>query len=141
MQAPHCARPQPNLVPVRPSDVADRPEQRHVVVDIELVVASVDAEIDHLRDPLARLIVQVAIVAWAYGTAMSLGAAGRKFSGAGSAPAVAGPEQAQAQRVELDEARGVLLVVGAGVLLEGDVALGVERLRRARGRRRVAEPL
>src|SRR5262249_25641558 len=39
-------------------------------------------------------------------------------------------EQAQAERVELDEALGVALVVGAGVLLEGDVREAVEGVRR-----------
>ena len=35
VQAPHCAMPQPNLVPVSADDVADRPEQRHVRIDVE----------------------------------------------------------------------------------------------------------
>src|SRR6185437_5630887 len=38
--------------------------------------------------------------------------------------------QPQAQCIELDEALGVALVVGALVLLEGDVFHGVERLGR-----------
>src|SRR4051812_15696473 len=37
-------------------------------------------------------------------------------------------QQTQAQRVELDEPRGVALVVGAGIVLEGDVLLAVEAL-------------
>ena len=48
--------------------------------------------------------------------------------------AVARGERAQAQRVELDEAGGVLLVVGALVVLEGDQLVGIERLLRSRGR-------
>ena len=43
-------------------------------------------------------------------------------------------EQAQAQRVELDEAGRVLLVVGARVVLEGDDLVGVKRFRRSTGR-------
>src|SRR3546814_6431732 len=39
-------------------------------------------------------------------------------------------EQFQAQSVELDEARRILLVIGAGVVLEGDMALAVEAERR-----------
>src|SRR6185437_8047358 len=39
-------------------------------------------------------------------------------------------ERAQAQRVELDEAGRILLVVGALVVLEGDEILGVERIGR-----------
>src|SRR3546814_3291138 len=39
-------------------------------------------------------------------------------------------EQFQAQSVELDEARRNLLVIGAGVVLEGDMALAVEAERR-----------
>jgi hypothetical protein len=35
-------------------------------------------------------------------------------------------QQPQTQRVEFDETFGVLLVIGAGVVLEGDVALGIE---------------
>src|SRR3990170_5862138 len=38
-------------------------------------------------------------------------------------------QQPQAQRVELDEAFGVLLVVGAFIVLEGDDLVGVERFR------------
>src|SRR5277367_5625946 len=36
--------------------------------------------------------------------------------------------QAEAERVQLDEAFGVALVVGAGVFLEGDVLHRIERL-------------
>ena len=42
-------------------------------------------------------------------------------------PALA--EQPQAERVQLDEAGRVLLVVGAGVVLEGDDLVGIERFR------------
>src|SRR4029078_13048124 len=45
-----------------------------------------------------------------------------------SSLAVAHGEGAQAQRVELDEAGGVLLVVGAFVVLEGDKRRRIERL-------------
>src|SRR5262245_64344775 len=38
-------------------------------------------------------------------------------------------EQAQAERVELDEALGVLLVVSAGIVLERDHLVRVERFR------------
>src|SRR5258708_12040659 len=44
--------------------------------------------------------------------------------------ALAQAAQAQPQRVQLDEAFGVALVVGAGVFLEGDVLHGVEGLGR-----------
>jgi hypothetical protein len=37
-------------------------------------------------------------------------------------------QQLQPQRVQLDEALRVLLVVGAGVFLEGDMRLGIERV-------------
>ena len=46
--------------------------------------------------------------------------------------AVARRQRAQPQRVEADEAGGVLLVVGAAVVLEGDQRVRVERLRRLR---------
>ena len=36
VQAPHCATPQPNLVPVRPSHVAQEPQERHRRVAVEL---------------------------------------------------------------------------------------------------------
>src|ERR1043165_5947718 len=39
-------------------------------------------------------------------------------------------EETQAECVELDEACRVLLIVGAGVVLEGDDLVGVERFRR-----------
>src|SRR6476661_10943159 len=42
--------------------------------------------------------------------------------------AVAHGERAQAQGVETDEAFGILLVVGALVVLEGDERRGIERL-------------
>src|SRR5690606_27397486 len=41
---------------------------------------------------------------------------------------VARGERAQAQRIELDEACGVLLVVSALIVLEGDELVGIERL-------------
>src|SRR5690606_8105191 len=43
---------------------------------------------------------------------------------------VARGKRPQAQRIELDEACGVLLVVSALIVLEGDELVGIERLRR-----------
>ncbi len=37
-------------------------------------------------------------------------------------------QQAEAQRVELDEAFGILLVVGTGIVLEGHMRFGIERV-------------
>ena len=45
-------------------------------------------------------------------------------------PLVAPRQQPQPQRVELDEALGVVLVVGAGIVLEGDDLLGIEAVGR-----------
>src|SRR5258708_15545040 len=44
--------------------------------------------------------------------------------------ALAQAAQAEPERIQLDEAFGVALVVGAGIFLEGDVLHGVERLGR-----------
>ena len=62
---------------------------------------------------------------------------GRRFAGVPppargrrSLASVALGKQAQAQRVELDEALRVLLVVGASIVLERDVPFRVERIRR-----------
>ena len=49
-------------------------------------------------------------------------------------------ERAQAQRVELDEARRVVLVVGDGAFLEGDEVLVVERIRAVAADRRGRRP-
>src|SRR3546814_13779839 len=43
---------------------------------------------------------------------------------------IAPREQLQAQSIELDEARRILLVIGAGVILEGHVAFAVQAVRR-----------
>src|SRR6185369_83598 len=53
-------------------------------------------------------------------TATSLVAMGRS--------AVPLGQQPQPERVELDESRRILLVVGAGVVLDGDVAFRVQRV-------------
>src|SRR6056297_2244771 len=50
-------------------------------------------------------------------------------SGAGAAR-LAARQQPQPQRIQPDEALGILLVVGAGIVLEGDMRLGIEALRR-----------
>ena len=44
--------------------------------------------------------------------------------------AVALGEQLEPQRIQFDEARGILLVIGAGIILEGDVAFAVQAVRR-----------
>src|SRR3546814_4503777 len=51
-------------------------------------------------------------------------------SGDENSSAVAAAQQAQAERVELDEARRVALVIGARIVLEGHDLLAVERIRR-----------
>src|SRR4051812_43762829 len=54
-------------------------------------------------------------------------------------PALSHRPQPQPQRVELDEALGVALIVGALIVLEGDVLHRVERARRpAADHRRIA---
>src|SRR5580658_5480332 len=52
------------------------------------------------------------------------------FDAAMSLPRLAAAhcQRAQAQRIELDETRGVFLVIGALVVLEGDEVLRIERL-------------
>src|SRR3546814_6575458 len=52
-------------------------------------------------------------------------------SGDENSSAVAAAQQAQAERVELDEARRVALVIGARIVLEGHDLLAVERIRRS----------
>ena len=43
-------------------------------------------------------------------------------------PAIAHGDQFQAQGVQFDKACGILLVVGAGVVFEGDMRLGIQRM-------------
>jgi hypothetical protein len=46
VQAPHCAMPQPYLVPVRPT-YPQHPQQRSVGLDLDVLLLSVDAEFRH----------------------------------------------------------------------------------------------
>ena len=46
VQAPHCAMPQPYLVPVRPM-FAHHPQQRRVRLDVDIDRLSVDAKLCH----------------------------------------------------------------------------------------------
>ena len=46
MQAPHCAMPQPNFVPVS-RDVSQRAEQWHVIGRVDGDLTSIDGKIDH----------------------------------------------------------------------------------------------
>src|SRR5680860_191659 len=75
--------------------------------------------------------VELAMGAWAIGRSMP-NRSRRLVSGqlmcAATPLAAASAEQAQTERVELDEAFGVLLVVSAFVVLEGDDLAGIERL-------------
>ena len=54
VQAPHCAMPQPNLVPVRPNSSRNTHRQRRLRLDIELVRGPVDLERYHDLVPLRR---------------------------------------------------------------------------------------
>ena len=47
VQAPHWPMPQPNFVPVMPSEIADDPQQRHVVGGGDRNFRPVHGEIDH----------------------------------------------------------------------------------------------
>jgi len=47
VQAPHNATPQPNLVPVRPTNVPKHPQQRHIAGNVELEFLVVDLQRYH----------------------------------------------------------------------------------------------
>ena len=51
MQAPHCAMPQPNLVPVRPSTSRESPKQRRIGRNVNIAGLAIDVERDHEISP------------------------------------------------------------------------------------------